>query len=254
MFIILDEISNKISVLKAMFKEDKYIYYYFNKMLLNSNNNVSYKKINMLLPIFLTTALILGPTAVSGNVFAQGGSNTLGQGINQANLNKQFASCIGAGSISAACNQANNQSNLNTGSNVGGQTAGAGSGSGGGSNTLGQGINQANTNDQFASCIGAGSISAACNQSNKQTNTNTGSNIGGQGAGSGGTNTIGQGINQANTESQFAQCVTGGTLSDSCKGPNAQCVSGAGQVQCDQAAFNKLINMGKTATANLLKK
>ena len=200
MFIILvDEISNNISVLNVIFKECKYTCYNSNKVLLNYNNIVSYKKINILLPIFLTTALILGPTAVSSNVFAQGGSNTLGQGINQANLNKQFASCIGAGSISAACNQANQQSNLNTGSNIGGQ------GSGGG-------------------------------------------------AGSGGTNGLGQGINQANTESQFAQCVTGGTLSDSCKGPNAQCVSGKGlQVSCDQEAFNKQIGMGKTATANLPK-
>ena len=44
------------------------------------------------------------------------------------------------------------------------------------------------------------------------------------------------------------------TLSDSCKGPNAQCVSGKNrQVQCDQEAFNKQINMGKTATVNLPK-
>jgi hypothetical protein len=44
-------------------------------------------------------------------------------------------------------------------------------------------------------------------------------------------------------------------LSNSCQGPNAQCVSAKdNQVSCDQEAFNKLINSGKTATANLTTK
>jgi hypothetical protein len=50
--------------------------------------------------------------------------------------------------------------------------------------------------------------------------------------------------------------VAGGSLGNSCKGnPNAQCVSGKDRiVSCNQEEFDKLINSGKTATANLTKK
>ena len=149
----------------------------------------------------MASALILGPLAMGSDVFAQGGSNAANQGIAQSNNAANAALCASGALTGAACNTTTNQANANSGSNTAGQTAGGGAG------------------------------------------------------GTGGSNTANQGINQQNTNQQFAQCVSSGSLSDSCKGPNAQCVSAKNnQVQCDQDAFNKLINSGKTATANLTTK
>ncbi|MGN6624816.1 MAG: hypothetical protein ACTHKK_11795, partial [Candidatus Nitrosocosmicus sp.] len=148
------------------------------------------------------------------------------------------------------------QSNANTGSNTANQ--GAAGGAGGASNSANQGIGQSNTNTQNAMCVGGTSISGACNNTSTQSNANTGSNTANQGAagGAGGaSNSANQGISQQNNNQQSALCVAGGHLSGSCQGPNAQCVSGASaQVACDQEAFNKLVNSGKSATANLTTK
>jgi hypothetical protein len=129
----------------------------------------------------------------------------------------------------------------------------------GGSNKANQGIAQANNAANAALCASGALKGPACNNTSTQANANSGSNTAGQtaggGASGGGTNTANQGIGQTNTNQQFAQCVSSGSLSDSCKGPNAQCVSAKNnQVQCDQEAFDKLINSGKSATANLTTK
>ena len=52
---------------------------------MNNNSIVISKKINILLSVFMASALILGPLAMGSDVFAQGGKNKANQGIAQAN-------------------------------------------------------------------------------------------------------------------------------------------------------------------------
>ncbi len=127
-------------------------------------------------------------------------------------------------------------------------------------NTANQGISQAQSSAQNALCLSGALSGAACNNTNIQGQANSGGNTagqsatGGHGKSSGGSNTANQGISQAQSSAQFAQCVAAGKLKNSCKGPNAQCVSGeSAQVSCNQEEWQKLINSGKIATANLSK-
>jgi hypothetical protein len=76
-----------------MYIEVKYTYYYSNKLLMNNNIIISFKKkINLILPILLASALILGPIALVSDVFAtttpincSGSLITANPGIAQAN-------------------------------------------------------------------------------------------------------------------------------------------------------------------------
>ncbi len=59
----------------------------YSKSSMNYNLNVNDKKMNILLSIFLTGALILAPLGVNTNAFAQGGAaNTANSAINQAKI------------------------------------------------------------------------------------------------------------------------------------------------------------------------
>ena len=51
---------------------------------MNNNSIVISKKINIILSVFIASALILGPLAIGSNVFAQGGKNTANQGISSS--------------------------------------------------------------------------------------------------------------------------------------------------------------------------
>ncbi len=115
---------------------------------MNNNNIVfSKKKIYLILPIILASAVVLGSIAMGNDVFATldccsfkqtppnapntgGGSNTANQAINQANKAANAALCAAGTLTGAACNTATSQTNANTGSNTAGQTAGGGIGTG----------------------------------------------------------------------------------------------------------------------------
>ncbi|HEY0579946.1 MAG TPA: hypothetical protein VGC75_04500, partial [Candidatus Nitrosocosmicus sp.] len=112
---------------------------------------------------------------------------------------------------------------------------------------------------QNAQCISGTSIGGSCNNTSNQGQANSGGITTGQGAtgGTGGSasNSANSNINQAQSAQGSAQCVAGGSLGNSCKGnPNAQCVSGKDKtVSCNPEEFQKLLDSGKTATANLTK-
>jgi hypothetical protein len=101
---------------------------------MNNNSIVISKKINILLSVFMASALILGPLAMGNGVFgtlslddakkARAGSNTANQAINQANSATTTAQCAAGILTGPACNTATTQTNANTGSNTAGQTAG----------------------------------------------------------------------------------------------------------------------------------
>jgi hypothetical protein len=100
----------------------------------------------------------------------------------------------------------------------------------------------------------------ACNNTSTQSHLNSGSNTAGQTAGdgtakgsSGGVNSANLGIGQSQSNLQSAQCVAAGSLGNSCKGNSSvQCVSGKDRiVSCNPEEFQKLLDSGKTLTANL---
>ena len=73
---------------------------------MNNNSIVISKKLNILLSVFMASALILGPLAMGSDVFAQGGKNKANQAINQANNAATQQQCA-AGILSGAqCNAA----------------------------------------------------------------------------------------------------------------------------------------------------
>jgi hypothetical protein len=225
--------------------------------------NIKNNKINTLLSIFIINTLILAPLGVSSDVFAQGGVNSANQGIGQSQADVQNALCLSGALTGPACNNTSVQGQSNTGSNTAGQTAGGGTGKhhgSGGVNSANQGIGQSQSNQQSAQCVSGTSIGGSCNNTSVQGQSNTGSNTAGQTAGggtgkhgSGGVNSANQGIGQSQSNQQSAQCVAAGSLGNSCKGnPNATCVSGKDKiVSCTPEEFQKLINSGKTLTANL---
>src|SRR6476620_3682567 len=137
-----------------MHTEDKYTCYHSNKLLMNNNSIVISKKINILLSVFIASALILGPLAMGSDVFAQGGKNTANQAISQANNAANAALCAAGTLTGPACNTTTNQANANSGSNTAGQTAGGGIGTAatGGANTANQGISQSNSATTAAQC------------------------------------------------------------------------------------------------------
>ena len=91
--------------------------------------NITNNKLNIILSIFMTGALIFTPLGVNSNAFAQGGVNSANQGISQAQNSAQNAACVISGVLTGpACNNTSVQGQSNTGSNTAGQTAGGGAG------------------------------------------------------------------------------------------------------------------------------
>src|SRR5690348_9421605 len=84
----------------------------------------------------ISFVLLLGPTAMTTNVFAQG--NTANQGIGQSQSSNQNALCASGKGTFISCNNLNSQNQTNTGSNALAQQGGSGKGG----NTANQGIGQ----------------------------------------------------------------------------------------------------------------
>ena len=108
-----------------------------------------------------------------GGLVSNGGTNVLGQSINQQNTAYDtLAKCKDGLLSTAICKDAITQYNVNKGSNTAGQTADGGTGTGvtGETNTANQAIGQSNTNQQFAQCVGSRDISGVCNNSGNNAN------------------------------------------------------------------------------------
>jgi hypothetical protein len=114
-------------------------------------------------------------------VYKGTGGNRLSQGINQGQFNNQNSLCVSGGSTTNSCNNSNKQTQTNFGNNAAGQQSfGGGSGGGGGGNSLDQGINQGQFNNQNSLCVSGAATSNSCNNTNDQTQFNYGNNAAGQ--------------------------------------------------------------------------
>ena len=165
----------------------------------------------------ISFVLLLGPTSMTMNVFAQG--NSANQGIGQSQSSNQNALCVSGTGTLVSCNNLNAQKQANTGSNALLQQGGSGKGG----NTANQGIGQAQSSNQNALCISGTGTLVSCNNLSAQNQANTGSNAAAQKGGSGkGGNTANQGIGQAQSSNQNAACLSGGGTIVSCNNLNAQ--------------------------------
>src|SRR5687768_9817898 len=127
----------------------------------------------------ISFVLLLGPTSMTMNVFAQG--NTANQGIGQAQSSNQNALCVSGTGTLVSCNNLSAQNQTNTGNNA---IAQQGSRVKRG-NTANQGIGQAQSSNQNALCVSGTGTLVSCNNLNAQNQANTGSNALAQKGGSG---------------------------------------------------------------------
>ncbi len=133
----------------------------------------------LILVISLLTGILLSPLGYSNNILAT--TNSASQGINQNQENNQNSLCVSGGITDNSCNNTNKQTQTNFGNNAAGQQSFGGSGgNGGGGNSLDQGINQNQENNQNSLCVSGAITSNSCNNSNDQTQTNYGNNAAGQ--------------------------------------------------------------------------
>ncbi len=253
-----------------------------------TENKKIYKQKNIKVPIIavitLSILLLVGPTSMTLNAFAQG--NTANQAIGQAQSSTQLGVCVSGTGTLISCNNLNAQNQANSGNNAAAQQGGNGA------NTANQAIGQAQSSSQNALCVSGTGTFVSCNNLNAQNQANTGNNAlaqqGGSGSGKGGSggNSANQGIGQSQTSNQNAQCVSGGNVADSCNNTstqnqansgnnaaaqsggsgkggnsanqgigqsqtsnqNAQCVSGKDAiVSCDNESFQNQVNSGNNA-------
>ena len=95
---------------------------------MNYSITVKNNKINILLSIFITSALLLSSLGISSSAFAQANfvliaKNTANQAIDQAQSNTQNALCLSGTLTGPACNNTSTQGQANSGSNTAGQSA-----------------------------------------------------------------------------------------------------------------------------------
>src|SRR4029079_1651985 len=144
--------------------------------------------------------------------------NTANQGIGQAQSSNQNALCVSGAGTFVSCNNLNAQNQANSGNNALAQQGGSGSGG----NSANQGIGQSQSSNQGSGVVSGGNTAGSGNNVNEQNQKNTGNNAAAQqGGGSGkGGNKANQGIGQAQSSNQNAQCVSGKNTANSCNNVN----------------------------------
>ena len=171
----------------------------------------------------LSLLLLIGPTSMSMNAFAQG--NSANQGIGQSQGSTQLGVCVSGTGTLISCNNLNAQNQANTGSNALAQQGGSGKGG----NIANQAIGQAQSSSQNALCVSGTGTFVSCNNVNSQNQQNSGSNAAAQQGGSGkGGNKANQGIGQSQSSNQGSGIVSGGNTAGSGNNVNTQSQTNTG--------------------------
>src|SRR3954464_9465262 len=122
------------------------------------------KALMTLAVLTISFVLLLGPTSMTVNVFAQG--NSANQGIGQAQSSNQNALCVSGTGTLVSCNNLNAQNQANSGNNALAQQGGSGSGKGKTGNTANQGIGQAQSSNQKSGVVSGGNTAGSGNNVN----------------------------------------------------------------------------------------
>ncbi|HEY6536355.1 MAG TPA: hypothetical protein VIY08_11260 [Candidatus Nitrosocosmicus sp.] len=159
-------------------------------------------------------------------------NNIVSQAIGQGQSSVQNALCL-AGISDSSCNNTSVQNQVNHGGNALSQISGLGFGLGGrhhhddDANVAGQSINQGQSSVQNANCVSGSDLDHSCNNTSVQNQVNHGNNAAAQHGGNGfhagdDANVASQSVNQGQSNSQFVQCVSGESLSNSCNNTSVQ--------------------------------
>ena len=169
-------------------------------------NNTSFanKAIITTTALAVSFILLMGPTAMTLNVFAQG--NSINQGIGQSQASTQLGICVSGDGTLFSCNNLSLQNQENSGNNAAAQQGGNGNGG----NSINQGIGQSQESEQNALCVSGDGTFLSCNNLSLQNQENSGNNAAGQQGGNGnGGNSINQGIGQSQESEQNSAVVSG---------------------------------------------
>ena len=118
--------------------------------------------------------LLIGPTSMTMNVFAQG--NTANQGIGQSQSSTQLGVCVSGDGTLFSCNNLNAQNQQNSGNNALAQSGGGGKGG----NQANQGIGQSQSSNQKSGVVSGGDTTGSGNNINAQNQQNSGNNAAAQ--------------------------------------------------------------------------
>ena len=175
--------------------------------------------------------LLMGPTSMTMNVFAQG--NQANQGIGQSQSSTQLGVCVSGDGTLFSCNNLNTQSQSNSGNNAAAQSGGNDDDDddddSNGGNTANQGIGQSQSSNQNALCVSGSGTFVSCNNLNTQNQQNSGNNaLAQQGGGSNGANIANQAIGQSQSSNQGSGVVSGGNTQGSGNNQNTQSQNNTG--------------------------
>jgi len=124
--------------------------------------------------VALSLLLLIGPTSMSMNAFAQG--NSANQGIGQSQSSTQLGVCVSGTGTLISCNNLNSQNQANSGNNALAQQGGSGKGG----NKANQGIGQSQSSNQNSQCVSGKDAIVSCDNENFQNQVNSGNNALGQ--------------------------------------------------------------------------
>ncbi|GKS60867.1 hypothetical protein YTPLAS21_03250 [Candidatus Nitrosocosmicus sp.] len=159
----------------------------------------------------LAFIMVMGPSSMAFNAFAQG--NDLNQGIGQSQGSTQLGFCVSGENTFISCNNLSVQLQDNEGSNAAAQSSGGDDDDDDGGNSANQGIGQAQDSEQTAACVSGDGTFLSCNNLSIQSQDNTGNNAIAQASGGGdnddGGNSLNQGIGQSQSSSQSSGVVSG---------------------------------------------
>lgn len=139
-------------------------------------NNTSFanKAIITTTALAVSFILLMGPTAMTLNVFAQG--NSVNQGIGQSQASTQLGICVSGDGTLFSCNNLSLQNQENSGNNAAGQQGGNGNGG----NSINQGIGQSQESEQNSAVVSGDDTVASGNNINVQNQENSGNNAAAQ--------------------------------------------------------------------------
>ena len=179
-----------------------------------NNKSFANKAIITTTALAISFILLMGPTSMTLDVFAQG--NSLNQGIGQSQASTQLGICVSGTGTLISCNNLSVQNQENEGNNAAAQSGGSGDDDDDDGNSANQGIGQSQDSDQSALCVSGDGTFVSCNNLNVQNQENSGSNAVAQQGGNGnggdddnGGNSANQGIGQSQSSSQRSGVVSG---------------------------------------------
>ncbi len=145
-------------------------------------NNISFanKAIITTTALAISFILLMGPTSMTLNVFAQG--NSVNQGIGQSQASTQLGICVSGTGTLISCNNLSLQNQENSGNNAIAQQGGNGNGNDNynGGNSANQGIGQSQSSSQSSGVVSGDDTEASGNNINVQNQENKGNNAAAQ--------------------------------------------------------------------------